>query len=201
MHPIFENGIQYSGKTKEMVDITASEENLDMIRSEVKEAIEQAQDLMEVYLIIRGSYRLTFLKFIKNYLSPGDFGKLLADAWVNSENPNQDKNVSIAMAARWFRKADKTTLMTPEDYEVYKNLPDKVVVYRGVAVGRNPKGLSWTASYKKAKWFANRFNREDKSGYIQKAIADKKDILAYFNTRDEDELVIYPNLKLIQKKH
>jgi hypothetical protein len=33
MHPIFENGIQYSGKTKEMVDITASEENLDMIRS------------------------------------------------------------------------------------------------------------------------------------------------------------------------
>ena len=73
--------------------------------------------------------------------------------------------------------------------ELYKNLPESIRVYRGVAVGRNPKGLSWTNNLEKARWFSNRFNNENEVGYIQTVVVNKKDILAYFNTRNEDELV------------
>ena len=32
-------------------------------------------------------------------------------------------------------------LMTEEEYAYYQNLPQILTVYRGVAVGRNPKGI------------------------------------------------------------
>jgi Cys-tRNA synthase (O-phospho-L-seryl-tRNA:Cys-tRNA synthase) len=79
--------------------------------------------------------------------------------------------------------------MTEEDYEVYQSLPETFTIYRGVAVGRNPKGLSWTQNLETARWFAHRFDREDKKGYIQMGMAKKEDVLAYFNTRNEDEIV------------
>ena len=44
--------------------------------------------------------------------------------------------------------------MQEKDYEVYKSFPDTFNIYRGVAVGRNPKGLSWTQNLETAKWFA-----------------------------------------------
>ena len=65
----------------------------------------------------------------------------------------------------------------------------------GVAVGRNPQGLSWTQNLETAKWFANRFNTDTKKGYVQVGIAKKEHVLAYFNTRGEDEIV-YNSKKL-----
>lgn len=88
-----------------------------------------------------------------------------------------------------FQKCKKEHLMCKEDYENYKKLPDKFIVYRGVAVGRNPHGLSWTLNLETAKWFANRFNNDKKTGYIEKAVVRKSDMFAYFNTRGEDEIV------------
>ena len=42
----------------------------------------------------------------------------------------------------------------------------------------------------KAEWFSNRFNRNGKVGYVQQAMANREHVLAYFNTRNEDEIVI-----------
>lgn len=53
-----------------------------------------------------------------------------------------------------------------------------------------PDGLSWTENLSTAIWFASRFNTDKDKGYIQKAVIDKSRALAYFNTRDEDELVV-----------
>lgn len=156
----------------------------------MKKRIKDATTLNELYSIVRKSYRLTFLKYAKEYMSQIDFSHYLADAWVSSENPNQDANCDLKTLVKWFRQCDKTALMQPEDYAVYNNLPDELRVYRGVAVNREPNGLSWTSDINNANWFAHRFDRENKKGYIQTAIANKSDILAYFNTRDEDELVV-----------
>lgn len=99
-------------------------------------------------------------------------------------------------------KAGKRTLMEDTDYAIYTNLPDEFTVYRGVGVGRNPKGLSWTRSYNKAVWFANRFNRDGKTGYVQGAVIKRDKVLAYFNTRNEDEIVAnskdLSNFKIIE---
>lgn len=156
----------------------------------MENVIHNATELFDLYIIVRKSYRLAFLKYAKEYMSLKDFSTYLADAWVSSENPNQDANCSLDMLISWFQQADKKTLMVAEDYKVYTALPDELNIYRGVALGREPNGLSWTANLEKAKWFAHRFDRDDKTGYIETAIAKKEDVLAYFNTRGEDELVV-----------
>lgn len=189
-HPIFESGVQFSRKTNELLDITNSEENLELIRQEYIEAIDSIKKLFEVYLIIRRSYRLTFLKFIKPYLSNEDFSELLADAWVNSENPNQDVNVSLYMASRWFKQADKSILMNEEELKVYNALPQEFTIYRRVSVGRETHGMSWTRDLETANcFFAHRFDRDDEIGYIQSATVKKENVLAYFI--HENEIVAY----------
>lgn len=77
-----------------------------------------------------------------------------------------------------------------EDYETWKAFPDKMTLFRGVGVDRKPYGLSWTPNLEKAEWLAHRFDREDRYGYIQKAIVTKENMLAYFQSRGEEEVVV-----------
>lgn len=178
----------------EFVNLLENPERLSDFHAYMEEQINKG-DLCKIYVLIRKPYRLTFLKHCEPYLSPKDLAEYFADAWIASENPNQDANCPIPYLVRMFKKCSKEHLMTEEDYEVYQSLPETFTIYRGVAVGRNPKGLSWTQNFEKAKWFSERFDREDKKGYIQKATAKKEDVLAYFNTRGEDEIV-YDSRKL-----
>ena len=195
LHPVFESGFvsaKINGK-RTMVNILESEENLRIATQVWEDNIKRANDASQIFAFIRKSYRLTFLKYIKQYLSNKDFSILLADAWVSSENPNQDINVPLKTAISWFKKADKKSLMNEEDYEYYQSLPETITVYRGVAVGRNPQGLSWTCNKKTAEWFANRWSEVNGKGYVQVAEVKKSNVLAYFNTREEDELVVDTN--------
>ena len=173
-----------------IADILTDKEAYVQWREMTAEKIQNATTIGKLYLMVRKSYRLTFVKYAKEYMSLKDFSTYLSDAWVSSENPNQDVNCSLDMLISWFKQADKKSLMNTEEYKVYDSLPDELRIYRGVTVGREPKGLSWTAELGKAKWFAHRFDRDDKIGYIETAIVKKEDVLAYFNTRDEDELVV-----------
>lgn len=77
--------------------------------------------------------------------------------------------------------------MELDEFEKYLSLPDAFKVYRGVATGRNPDGMSWTDNFESAEWFAKRFRND---GYIIEGIADKKNVLAYFSRRNEDEVLI-----------
>lgn len=143
-------------------------------------------DLIRLFILIQKPYHLLFYKFINVYLDEKEFAKYLAYVWVNSENPNQDVNVSLNEVKEWFKKANKEYLMEEEDYNYYAALPDKIKIYRGVANNRNPKGISYTDNKETAEWFMNRFGD---NGYLIEKEVDKKDIAAYFNTRCEQELV------------
>lgn len=192
MHPIFETGIQaikVNGEMK-MVDIIANEDNLKQVQNQVCETIDSAATVYDVYLVIRKSYRLTFIKYIKEYLSVNDMSELLAHAWVTNENPNGDVNVSLKTIVKWFKSCNKTILMDEQEYKVYKDFPECLTVYRGVAINRNPHGLSWTTDYSKAEWFAHRYDTGSEEGYILKADISRSNILAYFDSRGESEVVV-----------
>lgn len=202
-HPIFETGIVdlKNGNECKMTDILTPD-GFAEATEQYEQIINACENAYHVFLVVRKSYRLTFLKFTEPYLSLEDFSNILAYAWVSSENPNQYTNCNLRLLIKWFKKADKRTLMEDTDYAIYTNLPDEFTVYRGVGVGRNPKGLSWTRSYNKAVWFANRFNRDGKTGYVQGAVIKRDKVLAYFNTRNEDEIVAnskdLSNFKIIE---
>lgn len=152
--------------------------------------IKNATSFIQLYMMIRKSYRMTFLKFAKPYMSLKDFSYFLADAWTSSENPNNDVNCNINLLISWFKYCDKQILMTKEEYITFTQFQQKITVYRGVSVNGTEKGLSWTVDLNKANWFAHRFDNHSLHGYVIKTIVDKNDILAYFTRRNENEIVI-----------
>jgi hypothetical protein len=189
-HPMFSSGIIYSTSKNNMVDITENEDDLAFIRDEISNTINKYLSVECIRMLITKQYRFVFFKYIRRYLSRKDFAVLLAKTWVESENPNQDANVDSLMAISWFKIADKNFMMSEDELNVFNNLPENLTIYRGVGVGRKKMGLSWTENYIKAVWFAGRFNRDGKQGYVLKAEINKNGILAYFNSRNEDELVV-----------
>lgn len=81
--------------------------------------------------------------------------------------------------------------MTEEDYLYYNNLPSEIEVFRGVSKGRVELGLSWTDNREKAIWFMERFKGKKMGEQkLLKATIRKDDVLAYFNTRNEQEIVV-----------
>lgn len=189
-HPFWNTPfLPYEGQ---MVNILEEPQIYQKIIKNKEEKIQTLKDVSSILLCIDKPYRLTFLKFIREYMSIKDFSHFLGEIWISSEDPNQDVNVSTAMASRWFKKADKRYLMNDKEYQIYYNLPETLKVYRGVSVGRNPNGLSWTDDYSKAVWFAHRFDSKNQKGYVRDGEIKKKDILAYFSRRGEKEIVIDP---------
>lgn len=197
-HPFYENGFIILPHAEKLpteslpriLDLLHSAEDVKKANDIVLERINRANTAFNVMLLLRTAYRLTFIKYTKDHLSRKDFSKMLADAWTQTENPNRDPNVSLTKAARWFRAADPMYLMSEEEREMFASFEDGATVYRGVAVGRNPMGLSWTDNFEKASWFAHRFDRAGETGYVQTAQVPRGKMLAYFLRRGEYELVV-----------
>lgn len=185
-HPFLQSSITYVDN--QLVNLLEDAQTMNAYIEYMDEQIDGG-DLTKIYMLIRTPYKLTFLKHCYEYLSEKDLAEYFADAWVLTENPNQDVNCPIPYLVKMFKKCNKQYLMVKEDYEIYQALPETFTIYRGVAVGRNPKGLSWTRNLETAKWFAHRFDNKDEQGYIQVGTAKKENVLAYFNTRNEDEIV------------
>lgn len=191
VHPYIDSAIisykDNNGKF-EMINIFEEPDKFEQAKSRITNLI-QAGDINTILSLMLNKYHLAYLKYAKPYLSKRDFEKYLAYAWVMSENPNQDINVSINELIQWFKDANRKNLMEKEELEYYNALPEIVNIYRGIAVGRaEQNGLSWTCNYETAKWFSKRFDNNNDRGYIIKGEIAKEDIFAYFNGRDEDEI-------------
>lgn len=166
-------------------------ENQKVWRKQVTEEIERREDAFGVYLMITKPYLLAFLKYAEPYLSKDDFAKILADAWIRCEAPNNDPNLSKRNLVALFKNADPQVLMDESEYSQYRTLDDVVTVYRGVTEhnANNVKALSWTLNRETAEWFAHRF---DEDGDVYSAQIQKKHILALFNGRNESEVIVDP---------
>jgi len=142
-------------------------------------------------MMCNNPYGLTFLKFAMPRLSREDFSKILSDAWIRSENPNSDPNLSTAKLLTMFRAADTAILMDDKERAELAGLDDTVTIYRGLTShnAKNIKAMSWTLNYDTASWFAHRF---DEDGTVYEASIDKSNILALFNGRNESEIIVDP---------
>ena len=135
---------------------------------------------------------LFFLKLTKNFISEKEFPKFLRIAFTSMEKPNMDPNVSVKQLTHYFKQCDPKLLMNEEEFKLYKGLPDTVTVYRGVTPynEKNLKVLSWTTDPETAAWFAKRYGQQ---GKIYTASIQKRHIFAYFNCRNEKEVIVNPN--------
>ena len=79
------------------------------------------------------------------------------------------------------------------DKQIYKNLPNKVKIYRGVGCEEKPNiencGLSWSINKNRGIWFGR---SGVKHGWLISGEVDKKDIISVFNGRNEYEVLVNP---------
>lgn len=189
-HPFWNTALvtHKSGKEYQYVNILENKDVFEELKAAIELQIINITKVDRLFYLIQKPYRLVFMKYVKKYMSNIDFSHILSDIWMNSENPNQDVNVSISTLIQWFQEANKNVLMTAKEFYTFSNFPNKVRIYRGVAVGRNPDGISWTDDKETAIFFSQRFDTKMKKGYLRKGYIYKKDILAYFS--QENEIVI-----------
>lgn len=190
-HPVF----QYSEQVVDdkMFNIFQDKESYYLLLNKFADKINNFETVNSIFLLFRKQYRLTLLSYIKDDLSIQDFSTVLIESWVQTESPMQDSNVTPNEILQYFKYADKQYLMTEEELDYYNNLPEEIIIFRGVQNKEYSDGFSWTMNKEKAKWFANRF---DCDGVVYKAIANKRDILCYNNRRREQEIIVdYKKLK------
>lgn len=198
VHPFTDSTVCFL-KNGTPCDLT-SEPEKELWLTELKKVIMSIKNFSTLWIMIGNNWKLTYLKYTKNYFSKSEFANYLADAWVLAENPNTDVNCSHETLIKWFRNADKKSLMEKDDYDIWINFPDSLKIYRGVGVSRNEKGLSWTFDKDEATWFAQRFNYSNQHGHLLEGVIEKKNILAYFNTRGEKEVLAdYTKIESIKK--
>lgn len=174
-----------------ILDITKSKKDLASWQDFIKKQIDHTKNAYHIYMMTNKPYSLTFLKMASPFLSQKDFSEILANAWIQSENPNLDVNVTSRKLLSMFKDADPQILMDDEERAQLEELDKTVTVYRGVTSynADNIKTLSWTLDYNTAKWFAHRF---DEDGTVYKATISKDHIHALFNGRNESEVIVDP---------
>ena len=127
-HPFTSSGIVLVQKddTAQLVDITESQENFEEWQRFISGEIDQAERAYDIYMMLNKAFALTFLKYAAPYMSTNDFSSILADAWMLSENPNQDVNVSKKELTAMFKAADRNMMMRDSDKELFSSLDDCV---------------------------------------------------------------------------
>ena len=117
----------------------------------------------------------------------GLYEHALFEAWASTRTNH--RNWSLGALRNLFSIADRNRLRAAGD-----PLPGggPFTIYRGVA-GRGParrvRGLSWTGSLERARWFAGRFAHLTDPAVFRLRVSDC-DILAYCRDRNEEEFIV-----------
>lgn len=193
-HPFTDSGIvgiQTPDGHLGIANLVENSKDLKTWREQTAGYIDQAETPYHVFMLITKPYLLGFLKYAKPYLSTEDFTRMLADAWIRSESPNDDPNLSKTKLLAMFKAADPSILMDDEERSRLQSLEDPVTVYRGVTSynAKNVKALSWTLDENVAQWFAHRYGEQ---GTVYQAQIRKGDIYAIFTGRNESEVIVDP---------
>lgn len=199
-HPFTNTGIVAVQDPKmgefKMLNIVENEDDLKQWREMVSDQIDQADKPYRIFVLMHPAYAMTFLKYAGVFMSDRDFANILGNAWVNAENANADVEVPLEEQIEMFRRAPRTHLMTGSELKTLRSFPEEITAYRGVEklFEHELHALSWTTNVETAKFFASRFLKEgDKQpAKVYAAKIRKEHILAYFDRRDESEVIADP---------
>lgn len=114
---------------------------------------------------------------------------LFSYIWVDAEyllNNSLSRNLLLEFFKyNYSRETDIEKIKTKENYN-----NGLLTIYRGESNKSTPleSAFSWTLSKEKAFWFANRF--DNKNPIVYKAEIPIEEVLAYFEPRNEEEIII-----------
>lgn len=186
IHPYICNSVITFPDTNESFNIFQDIEKYHLWQEEFAENIRHMRNAYSIACLIKTYYKPIFFESIKEYLSEKDFAEILSNYWATVGITDIPKTKFLS----WFQEANKSYLMDKGERKVFDALPEKVTIYRGVDDLEYKYGFSWTLDKKVARWFANR--NQGNSTYVYECIVDKKDLICYFQIRNEKEVIINP---------
>lgn len=141
------------------------------------------------FLMVERGYRLQELLEVKEYIPENDYLEILR--WVWTEAHYITSQIEAYEIVRLF----ESWKMTAEEQVIFDNLPNTFTIYRG-CFDDNEDGISWTLSRKVANIFAKggleRKGTKAHGGKVVKFKIAKEEVLAFINTREEQEILLKP---------
>lgn len=155
--------------------------------------IKELTTVNQILSLIRKAYRIDFINnlYVMYGFSEQDCGELLRKQWVALENNEIQSRKTQRTMEKWLEAIKPRKLICDEDKKKYELLPETFIVYRGIQIGENPIGFSWTLNKSTAVWFANRF--DNKNAQVCEMEINKNDVVFYTNERNEFEIVLIPS--------
>ena len=154
--------------------------------SEIKKAI-LILDYAKFIFLHERPYRLNAFMSIHKLLSDKEYWECLGEIWTDSENIWQNKSSwKILLNSK---RPLREHFMDEDDRAAFKNLPEKITIYRGYHPSKNKNGFSYTLNKTKAIWFSNRFQSTGVIGEVKERTINKKDCFAYMGGRNESEII------------
>lgn len=143
-------------------------------------------------------YRLDAFMSVEDILPDKKYWSLLGDIWTDSENIRQ--NMSEWRHLLSSHRPCRYAMMQQEERNVIKHdLPGEVTVYRGFPGRGIQHGFSWSTNPVVAKFFARRLAGKDEARNLVVGTVAKKDVIAYFDGRSEQEVVVLPENVTVTK--
>jgi hypothetical protein len=118
--------------------------------------------------------------------------KYVKNVWIDSENIWQHRGLWKLI---WATLPDPQATMDPNEKAVFNLMPERVTIHRGIRHRtHNRRGMSWTRDKERASFFAGRYGgQKGLKPVVLTTEVPKKNILAYFNSRGEEEVIVMPH--------
>jgi len=157
---------------------------------EIEKAV-KAQKWYEVVFFHEKSFLDDAFREYEKQFDDGSYWLTLGRIWSQQEEVWRQRNWYLQR----FRspRPQRESLMSAEEHQYLHELPAEFPIYRGF-IGNRGEGLSWSLDRAKAEWFARRFSILTELGQprLMTGVIKKKDVLAYFDGREEKEIVVDP---------
>lgn len=161
------------------------------------ERIARAEKLEQYINAINKGNRFDFLNFLHKYnvITDQECADALHSIWTMQER-FYDCGMAKTKMIKFMKMAEKS-LVLPDDIDKLSD-DSMITIYRGVKEN-DYKGLSWTTDKNTAIWFAKRFSYDVDKCYVFTGQLKKNDIIAFFDSRNESEIVCdYRKIRDIQ---
>ncbi len=145
-------------------------------------------------------YRMDAFKKLQDQMTDAEFWKEVSWLWTDSENIWQ--NLKDWRRVWRSKRPGRETVMDDDERAKLQSLPDVIEVFRGTYLWPwMDRGLSWTLDRDRAIWFAYRFKPEHAEPSLISGKVRKKNVLAYFDGRSEQEIVMLPERLITDSSH
>jgi hypothetical protein len=165
-------------------------------KAALDEALEKGNWHKAVFLHER-PYRIDALQMLRDdygeRISAKAYWELVGSVWTDSENIWQNRPDWDSIFEEYDHSRMAEYIMDDDERAKLHALPDVVTIYRGAISDFNEDGLSWTLDKDRAAWFARRFvDSHGGDPVVLHGRVAKHGIMAYFDGRNEDEIVVWP---------